>query len=359
MFVYIGTYTNGDSQSEGIYVYDFDKRDGSLHKKDVVKGISNPSFQVVADHAHNLYSVSEVFDADGVSGGRIAAFSIDYTTGCLRLLNTQSTVGGCPCHVAIDQTGRYIFISNYMGGSLVMYPIEGTGQVGELTEMIQHEGGAEVNLQRQEAPHIHSVIMAPDNAFVLAADLGKDEVISYRFDAGKGCLSFSYRLLVSPGAGPRHMAFHPNTKWLFLVNELNSTIQSYRYHQGTGRLDLISSINSLPPEFNGNNIAADIHLHPNGQFLYVSNRGHDSLAICSIDSCTGTLTLLGHKSSGGSHPRSFGIDPAGRFMLVANKDSNQVSTFEIDAQSGMLSDTGQCTDVPEPVCITFFKSKKI
>lgn len=355
MFVYIGTHTSGDSNSKGIYVYRFDLSTDSLSHVSTATEIDNPSFLKVSPDGHFLYAVSEVFEVNGTPGGVVAAYLVDQKTGVLTYLNSQSSHGACPCHLNIDQTGHFVMVANYMGGNLAILPIQKDGTLGPATDVVQHKGCSNVNPERQEGPHAHSITISPDNSFAIAADLGKDMVISYKMDIENGKLlpRENGQVKVAPGGGPRHMDFHPNSRYAFLVNELGNTIEAYRYNVETGALKLINAVSTLPAEFEGENIAADIHVHPNGKFLYASNRGHDSIIICSIDEDSGALEVLGYQSTMGKHPRNFSIDPTGTYLLVANRDTNDIVTFAIDRKTGLLSPNGQVIKVPRPVCISF------
>lgn len=358
LFVYIGTYTT-DSESEGIYACQFDLTTGNLTLVGVTLGIENPSFLTSSKEGQCLFAVSEVAESKGVLGGTLNSYRINHQTGQLTFLNSQSTKGAYPCHVSIDHTGNFITVSNYMGGNIAVLPIQKGGTLGSATDVVQHEGCSKVNPERQEAAHAHSVTITPDNKFALAADLGKDMLISYKIDLDKGKLigHKNGQLEVAPGDGPRHMDFHPKGRFVFLLNELGNTINSYQYEPENGMLVLIDTISSLPKEFVGENIAADIHVHPNGKFLYASNRGHDSLIICAINKGNGKLELLGHQSTLGEHPRNFGIDPTGNYLLVTNKDSNNIVTFKINQDTGLLTSMDKVIEVPQPVCIHFLGSK--
>jgi len=354
-FVYVGTYTNGDDNSEGIYVYRFDPSDGSLTPAGTATGIDNPSFLEISPDGRFLYAVSEVFEVNGTPGGAVAAYSVDRQTGALTYLNSQSTHGACPCHLNIDRTGQYVMVANYMGGNLAVLPIRKDGSVGPASDVVQHEGCSNVNPERQEGPHAHSTNISPDNRFAITADLGKDMVIVYKMDIENGKLlpTDKGQVNVAPGYGPRHLDFHPNGRFAFLLNELGNTVVAYGYDAGTGALELINTVSTLPAEFDGESIAADIHVHPNGKFLYASNRGHDSIVICSIGEESGELEVLGHKSTMGEHPRNFCIDPTGTYLLVANRDTSDIATFTIDMKTGFLSPSGQVAEVPRPVCLRF------
>ena len=357
IFVYIGTYTI-DSNSKGIYVYQFDLSTGSLTRVGLTSGIDNPSFLRITADGQFLYSVSEVAEVNGVQGGTVSGYAINKQTGALTYLNSRSTHGAYPCHLNIDQAGQYVMVSNYMGGNFAMLPIQKDGTLEPATDVVQHKGCSNVNPARQEGPHAHSVTVSPDNKFALAADLGKDVLISYKIDVENGKLLAhkNGQLEVAPGDGPRHMDFHPNGRFVFLLNELGNSINSYRYKAESGTIELIDSISSLPNDFNRENISADIHVHPNGKFLYASNRGHDSIIICSINEKIGTLEVVGFQSTMGAHPRNFSIDPTGNFLLVANKDSNSIVIFNIDNTTGELTPNDQQITIPQPVCIAFMST---
>lgn len=358
LFVFVGTYSSGNSDSEGIYVYRFDLSNGSVSYVGTTIGIDNPSYLKVSPDGRFLYVVSEVFEVKGIPGGLAESYSIDQKTGVLTYLNSKSTRGACPCHLNIDRTGQHVFVSNYMGGSIAVLPVQEDGTLGSATDIVQHEGSSNINPERQEGPHPHSITISPDNRFAIAADLGKDMLLIYKLDIVNGKLlpGNDERVKTEPGGGPRHMDFHPNGRYIFLLNELGNTIESYQYNDETGALKLIGMISTLPHEFDGESIAADIHIHPEGKFLYASNRGHDSIVICNIDTDSGTLEVLGHQSTKGAHPRNFSIDPTGEFLLVANRDTNDIVTFKIDRETGLLSPIGQVIRVPQPVCISFLSA---
>jgi 6-phosphogluconolactonase len=351
--VYIGTYTNGESKSEGIYIYRLDMQTGGLNYIATTQGIDDPSFVEITAGRKVAYVASEVAESNGIPGGGLAAYSIDQETGSLRFLNMESTHGAYPCHVSIDRTGSYVLVANYMGGNVAVLPINEDGSLGPATDVVQHSGHSNVIPDRQEGPHAHSVTMTPDNRFAMVADFGKDELLVYSLDVQTGKLipTPSPIVEIGPGQGPRHLDFHPNGKHLYLLNELGSAIDAFNFDPGSAVLRPINSVNMLPDDFQGENIAADIHVHPNGKFLYGSNRGHDSLVICSIDQSDGSLKVIEFQKTMGAHPRNFAIDPTGTFLLVANRDSNSITTFVIDPETGQLSPNGQVTSVPQPVCV--------
>jgi len=350
--VYIGTYT--DKDSKGIYAYRYDPGSGQLTSLGLAAETANPSFLAVHPNRRFLYAVNEVGDYKGPNSGAVTAFAIDPKTGKLTLLNERPTRGADPCCVALDKTGKYVLVANYTGGSVVVFPVQPDGRLGEASAFIQHTGSS-VNLERQEGPHAHWIDMSDDNRFALAVDLGLDEVLIYRFDSAKGSLTPNAPPFgkVNPGAGPRHLAFHPKGKFAYVINELRSTVTAFSYDAASGALEELQTLSTLPKGFSGQNDTAEVAVHPSGKFLYGSNRGHDSIAVFAIDSRKGTLQLVENVSTGGKTPRNFEIDPTGSRLFVANQDSSNIVVFRIDPKSGRLTPTGQVLDVPSPVCVKF------
>ncbi len=354
--VYFGTYT--DTTSKGIYVGAFDPAEGRLSGIELAAEAARPSFLALHPRRPLVYAVGEVSDYQGKKTGVVRAFAIE-ASGKLRLLGAQPSGGAGPCHVAVDPTGRCVLVANYGGGSVASLPIEEDGRLGSPASVIQHQGRGP-NPRRQEGPHAHSINVDPTGRFALAADLGCDKVFVYRLDAAAGRLIAHDppAVALAPGAGPRHLAFHPNGQFAYVINELDSTVTAMAYDAAAGRLKVLGSVSTLPPDFSGSNTTADIHVHPSGKFLYGSNRGHDSIAIFAIAG-DGTLRPLGHQSTRGKTPRNFTLDPAGQFLLAANQDSDTVAVFRIDAQSGLLSPLGEPVAVPRPVCIRFLPPERL
>jgi 6-phosphogluconolactonase len=354
--LFVGTYT--DKESKGIYAYSFDSASSELTPLGVAAETINPSFLAIDPSRRFLYAVNEVQNYKGVSSGSVSAFSIDRSTGKLQLLNRIASRGADPCYIAFDKTGKYVLVANYTGGSVAVFPVWPTGQIGESSAFVQHAGSS-VNHERQAGPHAHWIETTPDNRFAIAADLGLDELLVYRFSGAAGALTPNdppYANL-DPGAGPRHLAFHPEGKLAFVVNELQSTITTFSYDPNRGALHKLNTVSTLPKGFTSNNDAAEIEVHPNGKFLFASNRGNDSIAVFSIGNITGALTLVDHFSTQGKTPRNFTIDPTGKFLLVANQDSNSIVVFRIDRNSGKLTPTGQVFNVPSPVCLKFMPAE--
>jgi 6-phosphogluconolactonase len=352
MYVYVGTYTQGED--EGINLLRMDGESGKLESLGVVAQAENPSFLAIHPNGRFLYAVNEIGQYEGQQSGSVSAFRLDPGTGQLSSINTQSSRGGAPCHIVVDKEGRNALVANYTGGNVCVLPITADGSLSRASDVEQHEGSGP-DPRRQEGPHGHSINLDAGNRFAVAADLGLDKLLVYRFDPEAGTLTPNDppSSSVAPGAGPRHFDFHPNGRLAFAINELASTVTAFHYDPESGTLVETQTHSTLPGDFEGNNSTADIHVHPNGRFLYGSNRGHDSLAIFRIDEQAGTISPIGHAPTGGKTPRNFGIDPSGRFLLAANQGSNSVIVFRIDPDTGMLEPTGHRAEVPMPVCVKF------
>ncbi|RUL88351.1 lactonase family protein [Tautonia sociabilis] len=355
VLVFVGTYTRADDQ--GINLLAMDPDTGRLESRGVVARTENPSFLAIHPSGRFLYAVNEVVQYEGEPSGYVSAYRIADDGAALAPINEQSSRGGAPCHLVVDATGKNVLVANYVGGSVAVLPIEPDGALSPASDVEQHVGSS-VNPRRQEGPHGHSINLDAANRFAVAADLGLDKLLVYRFDPEAGSLTPNDppSASVSPGAGPRHFDFHPNGRLAFVINEIASTITAFRYDPEAGSLTEIQTISTLPEGFDSSrNSTADIHVHPSGRFLYGSNRGHDSIAIFRIDEADGTLEPLGHQETGGKTPRNFGIDPSGRFLLAANQGTDTVVVFRIDPDTGALEPTGHRAEVPMPVCIKFYR----
>ncbi|MBC7920468.1 MAG: lactonase family protein [Ferruginibacter sp.] len=349
--VYVGTYTSG--KSEGIYLYRLNVATGALSPVSVKEGIKNPSFLALDRPRRHLYAVNEVADFGGKPGGAVGAFAVDGKTGSLTLLNQQPTLGDGPCHVVVDAGGKFVVVANYGGGSVTVFPIGPDGSLGASSDHVQHQGSS-VNPARQEKPHAHNVVLDPANRYLFVSDLGLDKVMIYRFDASTGKLTPNQTpwFQTKPGAGPRHFTFHPKGRFAFVINELDSTVTSLAYDPAKGILKEVQTLSTLPKGVtSGNNACADVHVSPDGKFLYGSNRGHDSIVVYAIDGRTGKLTYVENASTQGKTPRNFTIDPTGTLLLAANQATDTVVTFRINQQTGKLTPTGQVAEVPTPVCL--------
>lgn len=348
--VYFGTYTGGKSTSKGIYVARFDAGAGTLSDPELAAEIVNPSFLAIHPNRRFLYAVGET---GGPQGGSVTAFAIERPSGRLRMLNQVSSRGRGPCHINVDATGRYVLVVNYTSGSTAAIALGEDGSLGESTGFVQHQGSS-VNPKRQEGPHAHSVNLSPDNRFAVVADLGLDQVLVYRFDASRGTLEPNDPPFarVAPGSGPRHFAFHPSGRYAYVINELASTITAFRWDGRRGLLTEIQTVSTLPKDFSGENYTAEVVVHPNGRFLYGSNRGHDSIAAFAIDR-EGKLSLLSLTPTQGSFPRNFALDPTGRWLFAANQRSDNVVLFRVDPKSGKLEPAGRTLQIGEPACVRF------
>ncbi|MBC8116472.1 MAG: lactonase family protein [Candidatus Saccharimonas sp.] len=349
--VYFGTYTG--ALSKGIYHSILDLASGQLSPPQLAAEIKSPSFVAIHPSRKFLYAVSEISDFQGKPLGGVSAFAIDAASGNLTLLNQQSSEGAGPCHLVVDAAGKNALVANYGGGSVAVLPIDSMGKLSAASASIQHTGSG-VNKSRQEKPHAHSINLDAKNRFAFAADLGLDKVLIYRFDAAKGSLVANDPPagVVAPGSGPRHFAFHPSGRFAFVNNEMTSSVTAFKYDAEKGSLTEVHTLSTLPNEVKGNSTAETV-VHPSGKFVYVSNRGHDSIAIFAFDESSGKLTAAGHCLTGGKTPRNFNVDPTGQFLLAANQGTNDVFSFRIDTATGQLTATGSKIEVGSPVCVRF------
>jgi 6-phosphogluconolactonase len=348
--VYVGTYTGHGSQ--GIYAYRFDEGTGKLSAIGLAAETASPSFLVLSNNKHFLYAVNELENYQGKPSGGVSAFAIQPSGEKLTFLNELPSRGEDPAHLALDRTGKYLLVANYTSGNVAVFPVLKDGSLGDATAFVQHHGSG-VNRERQEGPHAHEIVMSPDNRFALITDLGLDEIFSYPFNAAKGTLGEPHITKSHPGAGPRHMVFSKDGRFLYVIHELQSTIVVYSYQRADGGLKELQTLSALPADFKGKSTAAEITLSPSGKFLYASNRGSDSIAVFSVDSMKGTLKSVEFDPTMGKTPRDFVIDPSGRFLLVANQDSGNVVVYRINAASGRLTPTGNQIEVSSPVCLQF------
>jgi 6-phosphogluconolactonase len=349
-YAYIGTYTASkpgvDHRKEGIQTYYYDQVTGKMVFASTVESGINPSFLAFSPDNNFLFSVNEKRD------GGVSAFSIEPVSGQLTRLNGQPTNGADPCYLSTDPDGRWLLTANYSGGSLVVHPILADGRLGQIADFVQHQGSGP-NKGRQEKAHAHSIRFGPGGKYVLAADLGLDQVLVYRLDATTGKLSLHGQTAFDPGFGPRHFDYHINGRFIYVAGELGNQVTACTWDAEKGVLTPFQSLNTLPDEFTGESTIADIHVHPNGRLLYLSNRGDDSLAIYSIDPQSGSLSLVGHEPTRGGCPRNFAIDPSGDFLLAANQYTDNVVVFRIDAENGKLTFTGDEYIIASPVCVRF------
>jgi len=347
--VFVGSYTQGPS--EGIYVYSWSS--GMLEHKFTAAGVVNPSYLTIEPGRRYLFSVNEVRDHDGKLGGGVSSFAIDKKSGELTLLNQQPSLGGDPCYITTDRTGRFVLVANYASGTIGVIPVETDGYLDTPVDFAQHIGPG--NHPRNPGPHAHCVEVDPTNRFVFACDAGLDKIMAYKFDSRQGTLDPHPDPWVETPreAGPRHITFHPTGMYAYVVTESGTTIIAYAYDSERGKLQELQTVPTLPEGFTGRNSCADIHVTPQGKFVYASNRGHDSVVIYAIDGETGRLSYVGHQSTGGRTPRNFAIDPTGAYLLAANQNTDNIVVFSIDQQTGKLQPTGRTVEVSKPVCIKF------
>jgi 6-phosphogluconolactonase len=349
--LYVGTYTDGDA-AEGIHLVRFDATSGGLRLAASVDGGANPSFLSMHPNGRWLYAVNEVTDYGGRPAGAVSAFAVDAGTGALSRINEVSSEGGAPCYVSVDRGGRALLVANYVGGNVVLFPTHSSGAVLPATRIVQHVGTGP-DKERQEAAHAHFIAPDPSNRFALAVDLGVDRVLVYRLDVDNETMHHveGAHADMRPGAGPRHLAFHPTLPLVYVANELDSTVATLRFDAATGRLAPIASQSTLPAGWRGDNYPADIHVSRSGRTLYVSNRGHNSIAVFSISG--ENLARVQHISTEGDWPRNFALDPTGKWLLVANQRSGSVVVFARDDASGRLTPTRQRLELARPVCLLF------
>ncbi len=352
---YIGTYTG--QKSKGIYAYRFDAATGETEPLGVVAEVPNPTFLAIDPTNRYLYAALEINNFQGKRAGAVAGFAIDAATGKLTAINQVSSGGPGPCFVGVDKTGKDVLVANYGGGSVAVCPIGPDGKLSEATAFIQHTGSS-VNPRRQREPHAHSINLSPDGRFAIAADLGLDKMLVYRFDAAKGTLAPNDPpfAALKPGSGPRHFAFHPNGKFGYTINELLSTVTAFSYDAAKGAFTELQTISTLPEDFSGNSSTAEVQVDAAGKFLYGSNRGHDSIAVFSIAK-NGTLTPVERVSTQGKTPRNFRMDPTGAYLFAANQDTDNVVLFRVDRKTGRLTPTGKQLEVGRPVCVKFVPAK--
>lgn len=351
LIIYIGSYASIDEP--GISTYEYYPGEGNFKKIQEVTGHVNPSFLAINSKDGYLYAVNEISGFDEANSGTVSAFSIDKDSGKLTFINRQSSSGAHPCHISVINDGTHVAVANYSGGSIALLPVAKDGSLKPVSGFVQHYGSGP-DERRQAAPHAHSVYPHSEGSWIFAADLGTDMVLLYTINNHGELTAHPEHPFASmePGAGPRHIAIHPEGEIIYVINELNSTVTRVSFDPATGQMTVGESIPTLPPLFEGENYCADIHIHPNGKFLYASNRGHNSIAIFDI-SGDGVPVLTGHEPVRGEWPRNFNIDPSGTLLLAANQNTDNVTVFEIDQDTGVLNFTGAVLEISNPVCIQF------
>jgi 6-phosphogluconolactonase len=347
---YVGTFTKG--QAKGIYVFRLtagggdDAQNVTLAPLGLAVETPNPGFLEIDPARRVVFAANDVHEFEGKPSGAVSAFKVDPRSGKLALLNQRPSMGPAPCHLTLDRERRYLLVANCIGGSVAVLPVASDGKLGPASQVVQHPGNK---------PHTHGVTLSPDNRFAYACDMGLDRIMAYRFDAAKGKLTpaATATIALDAGTGPRHMAFRPDGKFAYVVGTKSSSVTVFAHDARTGGLRKVQSVSTLPPSFEGENTAAELAVHPTENFLFVSNRGHNSVVLFTIDPADGKLTYTDEQGSGGKTPRHFVLDAPARHLAVANQDGNNVLVCRIDEGSGRLKPSGVLATVPSPVCVKF------
>lgn len=361
--IYVGTYTEpirfGTGElfrpgGRGVHAVRVRLSDGAMEEAAPPASSRNPSYICLSPDRRHLYAVNELKLHEGKESGSVSSFALDPASGALRFLNLQATRGTDPCYVTTDREGGHVLVANYSSGSFSVFPVRGDGSLDEASDFVQHEGHG-TNPERQEGPHAHMIAFDATGNTVFVSDLGMDRLAAYRFDGKRGRVTpiEGGGLTARSGAGPRHMAFGPDDSFLYVVNELDSTVSVCRYDRARTALEEIQTISTLPSGFSGESTCAAIALHPTGDYLYASNRGHDSIALFRRERQTGRLEAIGHASTLGESPRDFAIDPSGRLLLAANQSSSIIVPFLVDPATGRLEQSAEPFEIGSPVCIKF------
>jgi len=354
-FVYFGTYTK--APSKGIYRARFDVATGKLSAVELAAETKDPSFVALHPNGKFLYAIDESSDPVKTPGRGVSAYAINAATGALTLLNTQSVGGGGPAHLTVDRSGQCVLVANYGAGSVCAISLQPDGRLGAVGSVIKHTGSS-VNAARQKGPHAHAIEVSPDNRFAFSPDLGLDKIQAYRLDPAAAKLTPNDPAFapVPPGSGPRHLAFHPNGKFAYVINEMLCTMSVFQYDAARGAFTDLQNISTLPPAVAAvpkGTSTAEVQVHPNGKFLYGANRGDNTIVVYAIDSATGKLTYVETQSTLGKTPRHFALDPTGAWLLAENQDSGTVAVFRVDPKTGRLTATGTPAEVPFPVSAVF------
>ncbi len=347
--VYVGTYS--EAGSRGIYRFSFDAATGTAGEPVLAVESENPSFLALHPSGRFLYAVNELESFEGEKAGAVSAYRIE-PSGALVFLNRRSSKGSDPCHLSVDRAGRHLLVANYGSGNVALLAIGADGALAAASVVVTHDGSGP-NHERQATPHAHGIYLDPAERFALSPDLGADRVFVARFDAARGALLAHGEAALAPGSGPRHLAFDPGGRRVYVINELSSTLTALRYEPATGALATIGSVSTLPGDADkSGNSTAEVAVSPDGRFVYGSNRGHDSLAVFRVEK-DGRLTAVGDVPVGGKTPRHFALDPSGRWLLAAHQESGTIAVFRVDAGSGLPQATGVRIAVPRPVCLLF------
>jgi 6-phosphogluconolactonase len=348
--LHIGTYASKGEQ--GIFVYEFDPEQQMFTFIDSANEVDRPSFLALDANGRKLYAVSEVDYYNGEFGGSVAAYFIN-EHGKLHYLNERPSLGGWPCHLIVHPDHKLLLLTNYLGGSIGMFSLHEDGSLNKMTDKVQHVGGGQsgARADRQRQAHPHSIFLDQANQFAVVPDLGTDTIMIYKIDAVLEKFIYHNKVLLQQGAGPRHFVFHSSNRFAYSINELDSTITAFSYDSKAGKLEILQTISTWPSDYHGASDCADIHIDPSGQFLYGSNRGHDSISIFKINPNSGYLTWVDCTRTEGKTPRNFAISPDGQFLFTANQDSNSIVVFKRNRDTGRLVPTGTVLQLYKPVCI--------
>ncbi|MGA2610985.1 MAG: lactonase family protein [Terriglobia bacterium] len=368
---YVGTYSSpqgaegSKGNGQGIYLYQMNPATGALSQGKLFSEESNPSWLDFDPSRTHLYAANETATFQGLNSGSVSAFSIDRSSGHLALLNTVSSQGAGPAHLSVHPSGQYVLVANYGGGNVAVLPIRPNGELGSATDVKEDVGTVgpphatsappgSFAISGHDRPHAHMIQADPTGRFVLASDLGLDQILIWKFDIQKGRLTANNpaSVLLPPGDGPRHFAFHANGQWLYSLQEEASTLVLFDFDAASGRLTAKQTISTLPKGFTGTSFTSEVKVSPGGRFVYAANRLHDSIVIFSIGKA-GSLTRAGEVWTRGAYPRSFNIDPTGNFLYACNQRSDVITTFRINRVTGNLTFTGQYTPVGTPAIIIF------
>jgi 6-phosphogluconolactonase (cycloisomerase 2 family) len=371
IFAYVGTYSlpqgpdGSVGRGQGIYLFEMNPATGGLVQRELLRRDTNPSCLTIDSSKKHLYSVNWISTYQGTKSGSVSAYMLDRPTGHLTLLNTVSSEGANPTHLSIHPSGKFLLVACYFGGSVAVLPIRANGELGPATDVVHDQGPVgsihaasappgSFAISGHDNPHAHMILPDAAGRFVVAADLGLDRILVWKFDAEKGKLlpNDPPWVALPSGDGPRHFAFHPNGRWFYSLQEEGSTVVVFDYDSTRGRLAAKQTLSSLPKGFAGTNFPSEIMVSPDGKFVYAANRQHDSIAWFPI-SATGTLAWGGEEWTRGDHPRTFNFDPTGDFMYVCNQMADAITTFRVDRKTGALTFTGQYTPVGSPASIIF------
>ena len=353
--LFVGTYTKKDSK--GIYAWRFNSQEGTLRPLGLAAATENPSFLAIHPKAWYLYAVNETGNFQGKPTGSVSAFTIDQKTGTLSSINQVASGGADPCDIRIDHTGQTAAVANYSGGSFALFPIKPSGDLGEASQ-VEKITGKGPNKERQDGPHTHSVNISRDNKSLIVTDLGTDKVLAYHLSPEKSTVQPATPpfVKVPDGAGPRHSVLSRDSRFLYVLNEMGSSVTTFKFDANTAALQRLTTLSALPASYKGPNDAAEIAIDQENKFLYTTNRGHDSLAVFAVNAQTGALKLVDHVPTGGQHPRNFTIDPSGNWMLIANMNSDNIVVFSRDKTTGIPKPTGLTVFTGAPVCLKFVRS---